>query len=194
MGKCDNCGRTVATIFKEKNNFGKEIKLCARCKEASEKGVCWRCGRSVAPQMSVKGMCMECAQLDYYNELQKQESVLAGTGKYSNRGDKWTEEQIDYLLSHGQGNFTPEKFAKSREMQQIWILVKFMLAGITDNKVIEENMNDVYALIDENMSKIIGHRTDLRIAYNKESRQEIKSREIIASHNNVYLLKPPVEQ
>lgn len=190
MGACEWCG-------KEANLFNYDgMKICVDCETSAKLGKCRKCG---IPSFGlVRGLCMDCLQLDAINSYSKQMEEDC-----SNESDEekdafsaamtFTESEFEkYMVYDPNGlGFTPEDLKKSLLMKKIWIMTKLTAAGITDSKLINDNLEDIIYLIDNNFEKLLNKKCILTIIEGSglhTNRRNMATRNtIIASKNKVVI-------
>ena len=189
MKECAYCGKKVETLIKVEDSFEDRYDVCQECKDTLDKKVCRQCGKPM--DINIQGKCETCYQLEMIERQRRQSEVQQGLAidfEEDDRQVKMTEDDFQKWLTMN-NTFGPADLARSIELKRLWIFVKLRVAGIYDNDVINENMEDLETLLNRCFKKLVGNKCRLFIASTSRDMQRIKRDEIIDFEGNSYILK-----
>ncbi len=187
MNKCDWCGKETEKTYKV-SSLGNDYQVCSNCKQANDNEVCIKCGEPITGHGSINGLCYGCSQAKYEEEQRREEEVASGVAlelleAYSN-GVEFTEEDYNQWVTFGQGNFTPQYLKQCR---QNWLRRKLVDQGGWSKELVESNLDQIEALMEKHISKVLDGRYMLVYYDSKNKKQRI--RQFIDHTGNIFIVE-----
>ena len=177
---------------------GNTYYLCDDCLDKVTSCKCVKCGKPVDPTTTYSGRCIACAQIFMY-EYQKDElentlglkfdePALYPMDSDNNRWLRFSQEDYEKWLTFDPDNrgYNSQDFKSSFFMRRLWVMLKLTAAGYTDNKVINDNMDDIIDMLDSNIGKIIGQKCKIHIAIDGNNKV-LQTSKVLAHKGKVYL-------
>lgn len=188
MKVCAWCGSFVDELF---NYSGADI--CKSCKESVEHSVCRKCGETYPEELMMKGLCLNCMQIESAKQNKRRDEAMLGLGGGMDvsgaSGElEMTDEDYEKWMLLGDKTITPAMLKRDMTARRIWIMVKLNAAGIYDDEIINKNMADIEELLDENFSKIIKNKCRFVVLTSMRDRSKLGNDTCIAHKNNVFIL------
>lgn len=189
MVKCEWCNKRVDKLNNITDSFEmKYYNVCDSCKESVDNSKCIECGE--ISSILIKGRCTRCYQALEYKKQKQSEEAIAGVSDVDNITDnmEFTEDEYERWITQRK-TYSPNDIKNSAELKRIWIMVKLMSTGLTDQKVIDNHIDDIETLIDRCFSKLINNKCRLIIANSSEARKLIRSSRVIDHLNDVVIIE-----
>lgn len=188
MKACNWCG-SVGNL-----TMYKGVEICDKCRQSAETSTCRRCGSLYPEEMMLKGLCLNCLQLEETKKQKQREEAkidISDNSLYISSPLKIDEEYFEQLLTHRVCNesLSPRDFKKSPMYRRLWLMVKLNANGIMDETIINDNIEDLESLIEEHMSDLIGNKCRIFIIYNMADRKKLDGKECIAHKGRVYIVR-----
>ncbi len=187
MRTCDWC----ESLSNELMNY-EGSRICKECyNKATVKHVCRECGVSTPKQGMINGLCSRCFENSIKEKAERRERASLGIASSDMLSTDlvFTEDDYNKWVTYDPNNkgFSPEDFKKSTVLRRLWIMTKLKAAGITDEDVINDNMEDIEYIIDKNFSKLINNKCKIVIITKMSDRRGIT--QCIGFRKRVYICK-----
>ena len=189
MKACEWCGKLTSKLV---NCNGDSV--CGVCAKKYNHNECIKCG-TVSPLKNTefglyRGLCVACRQLEEINRAKKRQEAIQGIGTDEFSAEMtFTEADFEKWMVYDtdKKGYTPKDFKDSFILKKIWIMTKLNAAGITDEKIINENLPDILDLIDTTFDKLINNKCRLTIVQ-EEDAANIQRENVIGRKNKVVIL------
>ena len=189
MGKCDWCG-AEGEVRSYEDAFGDTYYVCKDCFEQASKHICRKC--KTESDILIKGYCESCIQGINFEQDKADEEERMGVGSDSiecaKGGVEMTDEMFESWLMLSK-SYSPEDFARDRQLRFLWVMVKLRAVGIKDNKLIADKFGAIEKMLDRSFEKLKGTKCTLIIACTDEIKNWAESNEVIDKEEDVYILK-----
>lgn len=190
VDSCSWCGKDNTLLERTENKRGSKIFLCPSCMRALKNGECRKCGKK--SDYFVDGLCEDCQQLEQYLENNEETGITQAVLNMF-RGDDLEIDEVKFnkcieMLSKEQKSIGPELLKTNEQAKKFWLTFKLMQVGIKDQKVINENYEDMMYIMNNDVDKLLYRMSLLKICDTEEKLDEIKGIEVLASKGNVYFI------
>lgn len=190
MKRCDWCNNIVDELL-DVSSLGREYQICSSCSEKYSNNICIKCGSKlgvVEAEADLMGMCPGCYQEHHAQRMRKANEVACGVDAevlaiYTS-GIEFTEQDYERWVIFGQGNFTPEYRRKCRIA---WLKEKLPEQSGWTPEIIENNINDIEALMDRYISKIINKKY-IMVYYNPKDGEKEKIKDFVDVSGDIYIV------
>lgn len=182
MGKCQWCSKDTEATAIVQDSYGNKYKVCKSCFKHSKEHKCIKCNKS--SKIIVRGLCSNCYQLV---AMKMQRDLDGNTIDEGFNIESMNPEEYERWMTMGK-SMSPDEIRSNKELQKMWTMLKFKLAGITDATVIQDNFENVLKIIDRSAEKLIGNKCKLAVADSKDKLNKEEQQKIIDSEGKVYII------
>lgn len=152
---CEWCGTIIGeNEVNVVESMGDFHRICSDCAELFHKHICRECGVDTGG-ISIHGLCIGCAQLDYVEKQEEKELASQGLDPhfYDNyeSGSEMTDEKYNDWVTFGSGYFSPEHRVENRKR---WITAKLIKSKYWNTKTILEHFNEIDSLADREFNSV----------------------------------------
>jgi len=175
MDKCSWCGEETEKVKVVKDSYSKLYKVCPKCAKKSKSHKCIKCG--VTSNIIMQGYCPNCYQLKVMS------SQMQSAGINSIAGDM-SEEQFEKWITSGK-SMSLEEINKNPELKKMWVILKLQLAGIKENKDVQNYFGKAIKMVDRSTEKLMGVKCKFIISNNGAG---IDKANIIDSEEDLYIV------
>lgn len=185
MKACKWCGSMSETV----NYKGEHI--CEKCKQSAEASTCRKCGNLFPSDMMMKGLCLNCLQLEEMKKCKQREDAMTDMIGEAYYPFEFTEKDFDEFMTWRvtENSLSPKDFKNSPLCRRLWMMVKLAANGVTDDSIINDNLDDLEELIETHMASLIGNKCRIYIISNMSDRKKLAGQDCIAHKGKVYIMK-----
>lgn len=189
MSTCQWCGKEINKTFKV-SSLGNQYEVCSKCYQANQDEICIRCGEPITGHGSINGLCYGCSQKDYEEKQRREEELSSGVAlelleAYST-GIELTEDDYNWWVTFGQGNFTPQYLKQCR---QNWLRKRLTGDGGWSKELVENNLDAIESLMEKHISKVLDGKYMLIYYDSKNSSGKKRIRQFIDKSGNIFLVE-----
>lgn len=187
MKACVWCGKLTNDLVKYKGD-----NVCKKCHTSVTNSKCRKCGELFPEEVMLRGLCINCLQVEEIERAKRREDALVGidVDSFDSGETSFTEEEFEKWMTYDpdKRGYTPKDFKESMLLRRLWIMTKLNAAGIVDEAVINQNMTDIEELIEYNFSKLINNKCRFFIMNKVSDRKKTAGMKCIAHKGKVYIM------
>ena len=169
---CDWCGKETDTL-EEVEVIGGVAKICKKCLEKHNEGVCITCGEPIYSSISANGECLACMQIRSAAAEKRKSEALNGMGP----------EFLERITESA--NFTTEDYFTWMAGDGKWASEKSRDAWSEDE--FTQNYPDIKYIMDNNSAAVFREVT--RFVLVTKDKRLPSGAVVLTRHNNVALIK-----
>lgn len=195
--KCSWCKSRVDTLEMFTDAIGTVHTICPKCMETvAVKHLCRKCHEPISLDLSISGMCMECAQIDKVKKAKRVEEAASGVSSLDIADispSEMTNEKFEHWMTLSP-IFCADDIHKDKSnlLRTIWIKVKLMAAGLGNDILTPENVASFNEIIDTQLTKLLKRHCKVAIIHDDESKKQVQDYamdgKVITSSGNVYII------
>lgn len=184
---CDWCGKETDTL-EEVEVIGGVAKICKKCLEKHNEGVCITCGEPIYSSISANGECLACMQIRSAAAEKRKSEALNGMGpefleRITESANFTTEDYFTWMA--GDGKWASEK---SRDAFRLgWMEEKLVRHGKWTEDEFTQNYPDIKCIMDNNSAAVFREVT--RFVLVTKDKRLPSGAVVLTRHNNVALIK-----
>ena len=196
MKYCEWCSDITDKLSEVKSlGTGATYKICDACKEKFENEECIKCGEIIVGK-DIAGKCLDCAveqsEMEQIQENDVAEGIDPDSLKRYRDAVNVTEDDIERWLVLSVTEYTPEEKRKHRFN---WLKSKLLFRGTWTSELIDENLDDLTAIIDKYSYGLVKNKYDI-IYYpedtsgkNSKYTIDIKNLEVVDRKTNILVVE-----
>lgn len=176
--KCELCGKETGCTDIVTDDFSNSFSVCSDCKSKFEKRQCISCGKQEKLGSYRHGLCSKCVQV-YMGNIEREISEIENGNRLmddDNKPSMLSEEDLARYLVMGANASSNNQLAKN-----MWVIVKLMISGIQDKKVISDIKPKLYKILDRSFDAIKDKQCKIVVG-------DCNSGNVIEKEDNVYII------